>query len=55
MKQYNDCTDYEKKIIREYSEWCKSDCDLNYRLIMVAQYRDKAITANIDHLLTGRN
>jgi hypothetical protein len=50
-KCYNDTTDTEKHIIREYTEWKQADCDYEYKLIMLEQWYKRAVAANIQHLL----
>jgi len=50
-KTYNNLNDIEKNIIREYRSWCKSDCDLNYKIAMATQWRERAVSENIQHLL----
>lgn len=34
-KQYNNLTDNEKKAIRLYKSWCKSDAPHEYKMAMV--------------------
>lgn len=50
-KTYNNCSDVEKHILREHSEWKKSDCDIAYKLSQVGYWRKRAEQDNISHLL----
>jgi hypothetical protein len=51
MKQYNNLTDIEKRIIREYKEWCKSDAPSGLKYEMAMQWRKRAKEKGIEHLL----
>lgn len=50
-KEYNDCNDVEKHIIREYAAWVKSEAPLNLRIAKGNEFRARAKKLNIDHLL----
>ena len=53
MKTYNDTTDCEKFVIREYRTWAKSKAPLSLRLAKMSEMRTMAINYNISHLLIG--
>ena len=52
-KAFNNASDVEKFIIREYTQWCRSTAPLNYKIKMVEMYRRRAIELEIEHLLFG--
>lgn len=51
LKSYNNLTDVEKHIIREYETWAKSDAPIPTKIKMLDQWRKRAIDKNIEHLL----
>jgi hypothetical protein len=53
-KQYNDCNDVEKHIVREHSEWADSTCDYAYKFEQLMYWRGRARNAGIEHLLITR-
>ena len=55
LKSYADCTDTEKKWLREYTSWAKSDAPIALRLAMVEQFYNLLKGRGIEHLATGRN
>ena len=54
-KLFSDCTETEKKWLREYTSWARSDAPLSLRLAMVKQFYKLLKAHNVEHLAIGRN
>ncbi len=50
-KTYNNLSDVELHIIREYKSWSKSNCVYALKNTMLNQWYKRAITKKISHLL----
>ena len=51
LKEYNELSEGEKHIIREYQSWAKSACVEEYKIEMLTNWRKRAADVGISHLL----
>ena len=48
-KEYHDLSDGEKKALREFRSWCKSDAPYEYRMHMIESYYKTLKILGIEH------
>ena len=51
VKGYNDLSDVELYIIREYKSWAKSTCDVAYKLSMLEYWMRRAETGGVSRFV----